>query len=107
VAPGAAGGGRRAGAAPGAETAGGAPAVPDQNQLMSVMQAVMGRGGMGALFGGGGRRGGGAALVGTGDYLVTITAGGQTMKQVLHVERISGGEGGGFPFDEDDEHREP
>ncbi|MHB1310656.1 MAG: WD40/YVTN/BNR-like repeat-containing protein [Gemmatimonadaceae bacterium] len=106
VAPGAAAGGRRAGAAPGAAAAPGAPAMPDQNELMSVMRAVMGRGGMGALFGGG-RRGGGAGLVGTGDYLVTITAGGQTMKQVLHVERVSGGEGGGFPFDENDEHHEP
>ena len=75
---------------------------------MSVLQAAAGgrgAGGMAALFGGGGRRGGGGApLVGTGDYLVSITIGGQTMKQVLHVERVSGGAGGGFPFNED---REP
>ena len=74
---------------------------------MSVLQAVAGgRGaaGMGALFGGGRRGGGGAPLVGTGDYLVSITVGGQTMKQVLHVERVSGGGGGGSPFGVD---REP
>src|SRR5450830_725743 len=86
---------------------GGAGAPPDQQQLMSVLQAVAGgRGaaGMGALFGGGRRGGGGAPLVGTGDYLVSITVGGQTMKQVLHVERVSGGGGGGSPFGVD---REP
>ena len=81
--------------------------MPDQAQLMSVLQAAAGgrgAGGMAALFGGGGRRGGGGApLVGTGDYLVSITIGGQTMKQVLHVERVSGGAGGGFPF-QDEEH---
>jgi hypothetical protein len=101
AAPGAAGG--RRGGAPGAE-----PAMPDQNQLFSVLQAAAGgRGGaMAALFGGGRRGGGGAPLVGTGDYLVSITVGGQTSKQVLHVERVSGGEGGGFPFDEDDEHHD-
>ncbi len=106
VAPGAAGAGARPAAAPGAETA--TAGAPDQNQLMSVLQAAMGggRGGMGALFGGGGRRGGAAALVGTGDYLVSITIGGKTMKQVLHVERVSGGDGGGFPFEEDDEHHD-
>ena len=49
---------------------------------------------MSALRGGGGGGGGGgfggnqAPLVSTGDYLVTLTVGGRTMKQVLHVERI-------------------
>jgi hypothetical protein len=76
------------------------------NQLFGVMQAALGRAGMNQLFGGGGRRGGGAApLVGTGDYLVSITVGGQTLKQVLRVERVSGGAGTGFPFQEYD--REP
>jgi hypothetical protein len=62
---------------------------------------------MNSMFGGGGRRGGGGGLVGTGDYLVSITVGGQTLKQVLHVERVSGGSGGGFPFQDDDEEHEP
>ena len=104
AAPGAGGPGRGGNRpAPGAGESGGA--APDQNQLMSVFQAIGGRGagGMAAMFGGGGRRGGGGApFVGTGDYLVSITVGAQTMKQVLHVERISGGGGGGFPFDDDD-----
>jgi hypothetical protein len=89
-------------AAPGAGGAGrggAAAGPPDQQQLMSVLQAVAGRSGMAMFFGGGGRRGGGGGgLVGTGDYLVSITVGGQTYKQVLRVERVSGGSGTGFPF---------
>ncbi|MHB8838779.1 MAG: WD40/YVTN/BNR-like repeat-containing protein, partial [Gemmatimonadaceae bacterium] len=83
AAPGAAGAGRGAG--------GGAGAPPDQQQLMSVLRAVAGRSGMTMFFGGGGRLGsGGAPTVGTGDYLVSINVGGQTYKQVLRVERVSG-----------------
>jgi hypothetical protein len=107
-APGAGGRGGGNRPQPGAGESGGA--APDQNQLMGIFQAIGGRGagGMAAMFGGGGRRGGGGApLVGTGDYLVSITVGGQTLKQVLHVERVSGGEGGGFPFDDGREHRDP
>jgi photosystem II stability/assembly factor-like uncharacterized protein len=92
-------------AAPGAGGAGrggAAAGPPDQQQLFSVLQAVAGRSGMAMFFGGGGRRGGGGApLVGTGDYLVSITVGGQTYKQVLRVERVSGGSGTGFPFSEE------
>jgi hypothetical protein len=55
----------------------------------------------------GGFPGFGAALgtfvVGTGDYLVTMTVGTQTFKQVLHVERVSGGDDIGSPFGDDDE----
>ena len=65
-----------------------------------------GGGGFGALFGGGGGRGGGQApVVNTGDYLVTLTVGGRTYKQVLRVERMSGGEDTGFGFQ--DEERDP
>jgi hypothetical protein len=104
TAPGAGGGRGQGGGGGGPGGAGGAP--PDQQQLMNVLQAVAGRGatGMGALFGGGGRRGGGGGgLVGTGDYLVSITIGSQTFKQVLHVERVSGGGSTGFPFGEDED----
>ncbi len=97
--------GETAAAAPGAAGAGrggAAAGPPDQQQLMSVLQAVAGRSGMAMFFGGGGRRGGGGApLVGTGDYLVSITVGGQTSKQVLRVERVSGGSGTGFPFSDE------
>lgn len=91
-----------AGAAGAGRGGAGAGAPPDQQQLMTVLQAVVGRSGMAMFFGGGGRRGGGGApLVGTGDYLVSITVGGQTYKQVLRVERVSGGSGSGFPFSEE------
>ncbi|MDP1892243.1 MAG: hypothetical protein Q8K55_15240, partial [Gemmatimonadaceae bacterium] len=80
---------------------GAAAGPPDQQQLISVLQAVAGRSGMAMFFGNLGRRGGaGGGLVGTGDYLVSITVGGQTYKQVLRVERVSGGSGTGFPFNE-------
>jgi hypothetical protein len=46
--------------------------------------------------------------VASGDYLVTLTVGGKTYKQLLRVERVSGGDdtGGGFGGDDDD-HKEP
>jgi hypothetical protein len=47
----------------------------------------------GALPGGGFGRRNQAPLVETGDYLVSISANGQTMKQVLRVNRVSGGDG--------------
>ncbi|HMA19578.1 MAG TPA: hypothetical protein VKO87_02180, partial [Gemmatimonadaceae bacterium] len=57
--------------------------------------------------GGGGRFGGGARpgpAVAEGDYLVTITVNGATMKRVVHVERIGDiPEDTGFGGDEDDE----
>ena len=61
-----------------------------------------GRGG----FGGFGGRGNQAPVVASGDYLVTLTVGGKTYKQLLRVERVSGGDDtGSFGFD--DEEREP
>jgi hypothetical protein len=42
-------------------------------------------------FGGGGFGGGGAPLVSPGDYLVSITVNGKTMKQKLRVERATAG----------------
>jgi photosystem II stability/assembly factor-like uncharacterized protein len=76
-----------------------APALDPQ-----MLFAAFGGGGRGAalglLFGNlGGRGGGGAPVVGTGDYLVSITVNGQTQKQLLHVERASGTGGGGGGFE--------
>ena len=51
-----------------------------------------GRGGFGAIFGFGGGRGNQAPVVNSGDYLVTLDVGGRTYKQVLRVERASGGD---------------
>ncbi len=60
-----------------------------------------GRGGNFAAFAGGGA---GNFTAGTGDYLVTLTVGSTTLKQKLHVERVSGGDDafGGFGFDDED-----
>jgi photosystem II stability/assembly factor-like uncharacterized protein len=56
--------------------------------------------------GGRGGRGGaapvrGALTAGAGEYLVTLSVGGQTYKQVLHVEHVSGTEDEGFQFGTD------
>jgi len=64
--------------------------------------------GPGGRGGGGGFAGfGGAAEQGTGSYLVTLKVGDKTYKQVLKVERVSGGDSGvgGFFDDDDDSHR--
>ena len=64
-----------------------------------------GRGGGG--FGGFGGRGTQAPVVASGDYLVTLTVGGKTYKQLLRVERVSGGDDtSAFGFNED-EPRDP
>ncbi len=58
-------------------------------------QALLWGGGFGFLFGGGGR--GQAPIMGPGDFLVAMTVGGQTFKQVLRVERTNGtGASAGF-----------
>ncbi len=62
--------------------------------------AVGGRGG----GGGGGFGGAGATMANTGDYLVTMTVGGQTFKQTFRVERVSGGGDAGFVFGKDENH---
>jgi hypothetical protein len=51
-------------------------------------------------FGGFGGLGGGEA--GTGSYLVTLKIGDKTYKQVLKIERVSGGDGGSSPFGTDE-----
>jgi hypothetical protein len=64
-----------------------------------------GNGGLGALFGGGGAGGrgrGAAPVVASGDYLVTLTVGGRSYKQLLRVERLSGGDDSGSGFGGDD-----
>jgi len=63
---------------------------------------------IGLFPGGGGRggrggRGGQNVLMGTGDYRITLTVGTQKFQQLLRIERVSGGEGGGGFFGEDEE----
>ncbi|MBA3405452.1 MAG: hypothetical protein H0U13_12330, partial [Gemmatimonadaceae bacterium] len=94
----------------------GAPgAVPGEEELnLRPAEAPLragpagGPGGGGAGGGGGGRGGPGGQRTGPpvaeGDYLVTITAGGQTMRRTIHVERT--GQLPPDPFPESEEERE-
>ena len=65
-------------------------------------------GALGMGGGGGGGRGGANVLVNTGDYRISIVAGGTTLTQLLRVERVSGGGGGGgFGFEVEDDKPRP
>ncbi|MEP6691027.1 MAG: hypothetical protein ABJD07_07710 [Gemmatimonadaceae bacterium] len=85
--------GRDSGAMPaGAATGSADDGAPiDQAVLGEVFQAFRAAniniGGFGGGGGGGGR--GGPPLVPSGDYLVSVTAGGKTLRQVLRVERVN------------------
>jgi hypothetical protein len=104
--PGAPGG--EPGAAGEAGQAGGMPGPGMMQELMRAFRRddqltrygwALGFGG----FGGGGGGGGDGAfgpMAETGDFLVTITIDGETMSQVLRVQRIGDGGGGGFGFDD-------
>ena len=83
----------------GGQQEGAAEAAPDASQLGQLAALFRPAGGGGGGFGGGG---GQAPLVDTGDYLITITIGGEKVKQVLRVERLPGGGGGAGPFGEED-----
>jgi photosystem II stability/assembly factor-like uncharacterized protein len=85
------------------------PGGPEPANVLKVFQIIGirppaggGRGG----GGGGGRGGGSGGLANTGDYLVTMTVGGKTLRQVLHVERVSGGDAGNG-FGGGDDQQEP
>jgi len=84
------------------ERAGAEPAM-DPSEMRELAQLFRAPGSRG--FGGFGR--GGAPTVGTGDYLVTMTVDGKKYTQVLHVERVRGGDSGGFFGGEEDEDHEP
>jgi len=88
----------------GAATEGGEAQGVDQNELRELAQLFRPPGSRG--FGGFGGRGG-APTVGTGDYLVSMTVDGKKYTQVLHVERRSGADSGGFFGGDDDEEHEP
>jgi photosystem II stability/assembly factor-like uncharacterized protein len=72
-----------------------APNVVKVFGLIGIRPPAGGRGG-----GGGGGRGGapGAFMANTGEYLVTLKVGDQTLRQVLRVERVSGGDDVANPF---------
>ena len=101
------GGGGRGGADPndpfaafagGGRGAGGPESAGVQRIFQLIGLKVPGGGGGRGGGGGGGRGGGGGSVQGTGDYLVTMTVGTQTLRTVLHVERVSGGDDPGNPF---------
>ena len=69
--------------------------------FQAIQAASRGRG-----QGGFGGRGGFAPLVPTGTYMVAVTINGQTTKVPLRVERVSGTDGAGPAFGEDEEEEE-
>jgi hypothetical protein len=81
------------GRGPGAGGAGAAMGL-DQSDLFAIMRAVGATGG-----GGGGGFGGGGSIAAPGDYLVSMTVDGGTHRQTLRVERVTGGDTSGFPFE--------
>jgi photosystem II stability/assembly factor-like uncharacterized protein len=98
-------GGRGAGQGEGAQAGGGEENIQDlleqfpggAEELGELLRTPgqrggRGGGGFGAIFGFGGGRGNQAPVVNSGDYLVTLSVGGRTYKQVLRVERASGGD---------------
>ena len=74
--------------------------MPDQETMQEIMRAV--RNSLGRGFGRGGGGGGGGGLVNTGDFLATITVNGQTVSHTIRVERLSGGGGFRFGFDQNE-----
>ncbi len=96
-----AGGGRRQGGGFGA----GAPGEINLRPAEGPIGGAAGGGGEGGGgFFGGGRVGN---LVDPGDYMVTVNVGGQVMRQVVHVERVSDIVNIDFGPDGDDEDGEP
>jgi len=69
----------------------------DQSDLFAIVRATGAMGG-----GGGGGFGGGVPVAEPGEYLVSMTVDGQTLRQTLRVERTVGGGGSGLPFELED-----
>ncbi|MBY0491707.1 MAG: hypothetical protein K2R93_17845 [Gemmatimonadaceae bacterium] len=73
-------------------------------QVQAIPVRRCGRRGQEGDSSGGG--GGANALQNTGDYKITVIIGGQSYSKTLRIERVSGGDGGGFGFGEDEERDE-
>jgi photosystem II stability/assembly factor-like uncharacterized protein len=95
------------GAATGGRGGGGAGGMAEMQAALGPLREALGEDfgalGLGGRGGGGGFGGGQAPLAGTGDYKVSLVAGGRTLSTVLRVERISGSGAAGFGFGEDDD----
>ena len=80
--------------------------MPGQSQMQEILRALRPPGSRGGGFSmsygtyNPGRRGAGS-LAATGDYLLTLKVGDQTLHQVLRVERQPGTEDSGFFFEEE------
>ena len=103
------GGGRGAGGGGGAGAGGGRGGrgsnpgdINPVNRIWGIIGMSQPGGGAGGRGGGGGRGFGGAELAPTGDYLVTLTIGGQTYKQTFRVEQSNTG-GSSSPFPQEEE----
>ena len=85
----------------------GGPVGPESDKVRKIFDIiglkVPGGGGRGGGGRGGFGGGPGAFTASTGDYLVTLVVNGQTYKQKLRVERVSGGDEGDNPFGESQE----
>jgi hypothetical protein len=83
--------------------------APGEINLRPAEAPIGGPPGGGGEGGGGGFFGGARAgnLVEPGDYMVTINAGGQTMRQYVHVERVSDIINVDFGPDEDGDPSDP
>jgi photosystem II stability/assembly factor-like uncharacterized protein len=107
---GAAAGGGRGGRGGGRAGGRGQAGQADRDPIATIwaligMNAPAPAGGRGGGGGGGGfGGGGGGTIANTGDYVVSMTVGGQTYKQLFRVERVSGGGDSGNPFGGDDDH---
>ena len=105
------GGGRGEGAESGAEASpmDALNAFPGGMQELQQLLRPPGQGGGRGGRGGGGFGGAQAPLVAGGDYLVTLTVGGKTYKQLLRVERLAtaGGDVNRIAGDDNDDDREP
>jgi len=102
LARGGGGGGRRAQGGFGGGAPGEINLRPAEGPIGGAAPGAGGEGGGG--FFGGGRAGN---LVDPGDYMVTINAGGQIMRQVVHVERVGDIVNVDFGPDEEDGASDP
>ena len=82
---------------------GGRGAAAGEINLRPAEGPIGGGGGEGGFFG----RGRNGNLVDPGDYMVTLTVGGQTMRQIVHVERVGEIVNADFPDEEDEESGDP
>jgi hypothetical protein len=94
----------RAGAADAAAEGGGGQARgPEPENVKKIFDLIGLKVPAGGGRGGFGGFGAGGSEASTGQYLVTLKVGDKSYRQVLRIERVSGGDSGFSPFGGDDE----